>query len=69
MTKQNKIKQLIERLHTAAEPKKSQKSTDYASNLQIWHAHQNPVLGSILVSIQGKDWTKVEGALKFNALK
>lgn len=45
-------------------------SKDYARNLQIWHADQNPVLESILASIQGKDWTKVEGALKFNiALK
>lgn len=26
------------------------RSKDYASNLQIWHAHQNPVLESILVS-------------------
>lgn len=39
------------------------------SDVQIWHAHQNPVLECILISIEGKDWTKVEGSLKFSAFK
>jgi len=39
------------------------------ADVQISHAHQNPALESVLISIQGKHWTRVERSLEFSASK